>query len=135
MGAGSQQQGVGSGGGASVAKVFDILTRGESGVAQQFEAVMKQEVGGSFAVCSSCLGPCHPLPQACWPVAVPDRLANNQPTPHFAQVEAVESMVEDAGQHNVALDQLSIALGPDLRAMYPLVMNFGVGGWVAAKAG
>ena len=28
----------------SVAKVFDLLTRGESGLAQQFEAVMKQEV-------------------------------------------------------------------------------------------
>lgn len=37
-------------------------------------------------------------------------------------------MVEDAGHHNVALDRLSIALGPDLRAMYPLVMNFGVEG-------
>jgi hypothetical protein len=43
-------------------------------------------------------------------------------------VEAVEHMVEDAGHHNVALDRLSIALGPDLRAMYPLVMNFGVEG-------
>lgn len=28
----------------SVSKVFDILTRGESGLAQQFEQVMKQEV-------------------------------------------------------------------------------------------
>jgi hypothetical protein len=28
-----------------VAKVFDILTRGESGLAQQFESVVKQEVG------------------------------------------------------------------------------------------
>ena len=37
-GGGNQQQG-------SVAKVFDILTRGESGLAQQFESVMMQEVG------------------------------------------------------------------------------------------
>nr|AXF41549.1 carbonic anhydrase CAH0010 [Chlorella sp. ArM0029B] len=44
------------------------------------------------------------------------------------QVEAVEAMVEDAGQHNVSLDGLAICLGPDLRAMYPLVMNFGVAG-------
>ena len=35
-----------SGSGGSVARVFEILTRGESGLAQQFEAVMKQEVGG-----------------------------------------------------------------------------------------
>lgn len=51
--------------------------------------------------------------------------------PHCAtlrQVEAVEQIVEDAGQHNVSLDGLSICLGPDLRAMYPLVMNFGVEG-------
>ena len=41
-GAGSQAT---SSSGASVAKVFDILTRGESGVAQQFEAAMRQEVG------------------------------------------------------------------------------------------
>lgn len=39
------------GGGMSVAKVFDILTRGESGVAQQFEAVMKQEVSSLFLLC------------------------------------------------------------------------------------
>lgn len=44
------------------------------------------------------------------------------------QVEVVEQIVEDAGQHNVSLDGLSICLGPDLRAMYPLVMNFGVEG-------
>ncbi len=37
-----------SGSSGSVARVFDILTRGESGLAQQFEAVMKQEVGGQF---------------------------------------------------------------------------------------
>jgi hypothetical protein len=37
-------------------------------------------------------------------------------------------MVEDAGQHNVTLDGLTICLGPDLRAMYPLVMNFSVAG-------
>lgn len=37
-------------------------------------------------------------------------------------------MVEDAAQHNVSLDGLSICLGPDLRALYPLVMNFGVEG-------
>ena len=46
----------------------------------------------------------------------------------WRQVEAVEQIVEDAGQHNVSLDGLSICLGPDLRAMYPLVMNFGVEG-------
>lgn len=39
-------------------------------------------------------------------------------------------MVEDAGQHNVTLDALTICLGPDLRAMYPLVMNFSVAGEV-----
>lgn len=43
-------------------------------------------------------------------------------------MEAVEHIVEDAGQHNVSLDGLAICLGPDLRAMYPLVMNFGVEG-------
>lgn len=51
-GAGSQQQG-------SVAKVFDILTRGESGLAQQFESVVKQEVGapaGSLAAAHAELG-------------------------------------------------------------------------------
>ena len=36
--------GAGGGQAGSVAKVFDILTRGESGLAQQFEEVMKQEV-------------------------------------------------------------------------------------------
>lgn len=49
------------------------------------------------------------------------------------QVEAVEAMVEDAGQHNVSLDGLAICLGPDLRAMYPLVMNFGVAGELAVS--
>lgn len=42
-------------------------------------------------------------------------------------------MVEDAGQHNVSLDGLAICLGPDLRAMYPLVMNFGVEGELAVS--
>ena len=49
------------------------------------------------------------------------------------QVEAVEHIVEDAGQHNVSLDGLAICLGPDLRAMYPLVMNFGVEGELAVS--
>ncbi len=52
---------------------------------------------------------------------------------HLLQVEAVEAMVEDAGQHNVSLDGLAICLGPDLRAMYPLVMNFGVAGELAVS--
>ena len=43
-------------------------------------------------------------------------------------MEVVEHMVEDAGQHNVTLRGLTICLGPDLRAVYPLVMNFGVAG-------
>lgn len=52
---------------------------------------------------------------------------------HPLQVEAVEAMVEDAGQHNVSLDGLAICLGPDLRAMYPLVMNFAVAGELAVS--
>ena len=47
---------------------------------------------------------------------------------YILQVEVVEHLVEDAGQHNVTLRGLTICLGPDLRAVYPLVMNFGVAG-------
>lgn len=54
----------GGGQAGSVAKVFEILTRGESGLAQQFEQVMKQEVrrpaAGSgllqFVVALHCIG-------------------------------------------------------------------------------
>ena len=58
----------------------------------------------------------------------PVRTLTHPPAHLPPQVEAVEHMVEDAGQHNVSLDGLAIRLGPDLRAMYPLVMNFGVEG-------
>ena len=44
------------------------------------------------------------------------------------EVEAVEALVEEAGAQRLALDRLRISLGPDLRATYPLVMNFGVAG-------
>lgn len=46
-----------SGSAGSVARVFDILTRGESGLAQQFEAVMKQEVGRRRKVVCSGMRP------------------------------------------------------------------------------
>jgi hypothetical protein len=44
------------------------------------------------------------------------------------EAEAVEALVEDAAGANVALDGLALQFGPDLRAVYPLVMNFGVAG-------
>ena len=72
--------------GPSVAKVFDLLTRRESGLAARLEDAMRQEV------------------------------------------EAVEHMVEDAAGPNLMLDSLALQFGPDLRAVYPLVMNFAVGG-------
>lgn len=137
-GASGQQQQQGS----SVCKVFDILTRGESGLAQQFEAVMKQEVGaggqrgmGGEATHDMLRSPALlSLDPACSLACTwsPACLPHPGPAPthlrHAPQVEAVEHMVEDAGQHNVSLDGLAIRLGPDLRAMYPLVMNFGVEG-------
>ncbi|KAL4547159.1 hypothetical protein Ndes2526B_g07937 [Nannochloris sp. 'desiccata'] len=72
--------------GTSVAKVFDLLTRRESGLATRLEDAVRQEV------------------------------------------EAVEHMVEDAAGPNMLLDSLAIQFGPDLRAVYPLVMNFGISG-------
>lgn len=156
IGAGGQ-----AAGGGSVSKVFDILTRGESGLAQQFKAVMKHEVrvGGRMrgtnlralvplarssevSTTETCLGlPSHSpaqslrIPKSVASPALPAALAYRvclsgclKSLVPCAQVEAVEHIVEDAGQHNVALDRLGIALGPDLRAMYPLVMNFGVEG-------
>lgn len=81
----------------AVARVFELLTRGESShssssLAAQFEEVVKQEV------------------------------------------EELEHMVEEAGgQHNVTLDRLALQLGPDLRAVYPLVMNFSVSGGLEAS--
>lgn len=47
--------------------------------------------------------------------------------------EAVEALVADAAQHNVHLDRLMIALGPDTRAVYPLVMNFVLAGELEAS--
>lgn len=70
----------------SVAKVFDLLTRRESGLAAQLEDAVRQEV------------------------------------------EAVEHIVEDAAGPNVVLDALALQFGPDLRATYPLVMNFALAG-------
>jgi hypothetical protein len=72
--------------GTSVAKVFDLLTRRESGLAARLEDAVRQEV------------------------------------------EAVEHMVEDAAGPNMLLDSLAVQFGPDLRAVYPLVMNFGIAG-------
>ena len=50
-----------------------------------------------------------------------------------SEMEAVEVIVEDAGGSNAVLDGLAIQFGPDLRAMYPLVMNFGVSGELVAS--
>lgn len=72
--------------GPSVAKVFNLLTRRESGLAARLEDAVRQEV------------------------------------------EAVEHMVEEAAGPNLMLDSLALQFGPDLRAVYPLVMNFGVAG-------
>jgi len=72
--------------GTSVAKVFDLLTQRESGLAARLEDAVRQEV------------------------------------------EAVEHMVEDAAGPNMLLDSLAVQFGPDLRAVYPLVMNFGISG-------
>lgn len=49
------------------------------------------------------------------------------------EMEAVEVIVEDAGGSNAVLDGLAIQFGPDLRALYPLVMNFGVSGELVAS--
>lgn len=73
----------------SVAKVFRLLTRGETGLAAKLEDAVRQEV------------------------------------------EAVEAMVEETAGPNVTLDALALQFGPDLRAVYPLVMNFAVSGEVA----
>lgn len=50
-----------------------------------------------------------------------------------SEMEAVEVIVEDAGGSNAVLDGLAIQFGPDLRATYPLVMNFGVSGELVAS--
>jgi len=47
--------------------------------------------------------------------------------------EAVEALVADAAQHNVFLDRLCISLGPDIKAVYPLVMNLSVTGQLEAS--
>lgn len=47
--------------------------------------------------------------------------------------EAVEALVADAAQHNVFLDRLCISLGPDIKAVYPLVMNLSVSGQLEAS--
>ena len=44
------------------------------------------------------------------------------------EMEAVEVIMEDTGGSNAILDGLAVQFGPDLRALYPLVMNFSVGG-------
>lgn len=44
------------------------------------------------------------------------------------EVEAMEHMMEDTAGANVTLDGLAVQFGPDLRAVYPLVMNFAVDG-------
>ena len=50
-----------------------------------------------------------------------------------SEMEAVEVIVEDASGSNAVLDGLAIQFGPDLRALYPLVMNFGVSGELVAS--
>jgi len=49
------------------------------------------------------------------------------------EVEAVEHLVEDAAGTNVTLDGIALQFGPDLRAAYPLVMNFAVDGELIAS--
>ena len=49
------------------------------------------------------------------------------------EVEAVESIVEDSAGSNAVLDGLAVQFGPDLRAVYPLVMNFGISGELVAS--
>jgi hypothetical protein len=44
------------------------------------------------------------------------------------EVQAVEHLVEEAAGPDVVLDALGVQFGPDLRALYPLVMNFAVSG-------
>jgi hypothetical protein len=44
------------------------------------------------------------------------------------EVEAVEGIMVEAAGANVTLDSLALHFGPDLRAVYPLVMNFGIAG-------
>ena len=71
----------------TVAKLFDLLTRRESGLlASRLEDAVRQEV------------------------------------------EAVEQIVTEAAGQNVMLDALALQFGPDLRAVYPLVLNFGIAG-------
>jgi hypothetical protein len=60
-------------------------------------------------------------------------LASQLETAMKSEMEAVEVIVEDAGGSNAVLDGLAIQFGPDLRAMYPLVMNFGVSGELVAS--
>ena len=60
-------------------------------------------------------------------------LATQLETAMKSEMEAVEVIVEDAGGSNAILDGLAIQFGPDLRALYPLVMNFGVSGELVAS--
>lgn len=50
-----------------------------------------------------------------------------------SEMEAMEVLVEDSGGSNAVLDGLAVQFGPDLRALYPLVMNFGVSGELVAS--
>lgn len=50
-----------------------------------------------------------------------------------SEMEAMEVIVEDSGGSNAVLDGLAVQFGPDLRALYPLVMNFGVSGELVAS--
>lgn len=49
------------------------------------------------------------------------------------EMEAMETIVEDTGGSNAVLDGLAIQFGPDLRAVYPPVMNFGISGELVAS--
>lgn len=49
------------------------------------------------------------------------------------EMEAVEVAVQDSGGSNAVLDGLAIQFGPDLRAVYPLVMNFAIKGDLVAS--
>lgn len=49
------------------------------------------------------------------------------------EVEAMEMIVEESTGSNAVLDGLAVQFGPDLRALYPLVMNFAVNGELVAS--
>lgn len=60
-------------------------------------------------------------------------LASQFETAMKSEMEAMEVIVEDSGGSNAVLDGLAVQFGPDLRALYPLVMNFGVSGELVAS--